>query len=425
MVATANVPADDIVINLYRPDNSLAQSADTGASPEALDYQLIPSDPSGAWYARVCEFSDVPNFAYTGFYQVSSAGSPQVFPFPPQWNFFTANPALPAGPMSPPFNYPNTDNRTKACWTTTDPGSPPDCQFDLTPNVGDTNLASRVPWDHNVQTNLPNFQTDGNNAFTAEAWNAALTPGSTAQRPVDLDRTYGFLELADPQSPTGALEGWTNSWNQNRCNYVVAQTPAQNNIDVMASVTNLFAGHNRMHDFSYYLGLHGAQLQPAADNFGRPHRDPPVGARPTPRSATCRPARRARRRAGLPRPRQREPDHAAGRRSPASRTSTCSSRSPAAFYAPCVDGDLDTSVFGHEYTHADLQPHGGRPRRGPHRLPGRRDGRELVGPGRAGVPARVRLRAHRQRREPVGRGAYVTGNKQRGIRDYAHRTPTR
>ena len=23
-----------------------------------------------------------------------------------------------------------------------------------------------------------------------------------------------------------------------------------------------------------------------------------------------------------------------------------------AFYSPCVDGDLDTSVFGHEYTHA-------------------------------------------------------------------------
>ena len=24
----------------------------------------------------------------------------------------------------------------------------------------------------------------------------------------------------------------------------------------------------------------------------------------------------------------------------------------AAFYGPCVDGDFDTSVFGHEYTHA-------------------------------------------------------------------------
>ena len=49
-----------------------------------------------------------------------------------------------------------------------------------------------------------------------------------------------------------------------------------------------------------------------------------------------------------------------------------------AFYAPCADGDFDMSVFGHEYTHADLEPHGRRARRRPHRRPGRRDGRELV-----------------------------------------------
>src|SRR5205085_826709 len=111
-----------------------------------------------------------------------------------------------------------TDTRTHACWTTNDPGAPPDCDIDLTPNNGDTNLASRAPWDHNVQTNMPTDTTSGNNAITAESWLAALTPGAFGQRPLDFDRTYGFLELLDPESPTGDLEGWTNQWNTSQCN---------------------------------------------------------------------------------------------------------------------------------------------------------------------------------------------------------------
>src|SRR5262249_60918943 len=89
------------------------------------------------------------------------------------------------------------------------------------------------------------------------------------QRPIDLDRTYGFLEVADPLSATGALEDWTNSWNRNRCNYLLAQTPAQNNIDVMAAVTSLHSGHNRMHDFAYNLGFTERNFNLQLNNFGQ------------------------------------------------------------------------------------------------------------------------------------------------------------
>ena len=421
IAATANTPTDDIVIYLYRPDNTLALQADTGSSPEALDYQLLPTDPSGAWYARVCEFSDVPNFPYTGYYQVSSAAVPPVFPFPPQWNFFTANPALPAGPLSPPFNYPNTDNRTKACWTTTDPGSPPDCQMDLTPNVGDTNLASRVPWDHNVQTNLPNFQTDGNNAFTAEAWNAALTPGPTAQRPIDLDRTYGFLEVADPQSPTGALEGWTNSWNQNRCNYLVAQTPVQNNIDVMASATNLHAGHNRMHDFSYYLGFTERNFNLQVNNFGQTAPGPyPFGREADPEIGNVQNGATLPTAAGLTRDNANQVTLQDG--IPGITNQYLFQPIAGGFYSPCADGDLDTSVFGHEYTHAISNRMVGGPDAG---LSGFQAG--SMGESWSDQVAVEYLNENHfvptsSGENPFAVGIYATGNKQRGIRDYAMNT---
>jgi extracellular elastinolytic metalloproteinase len=421
VVATANVPADDIVIKLYRPNNTLASSADTATSPEALDYTFLPGDTSGTWNARVCEFSNVSNFSYAGFFQVSTVNTSNAFPFPPQWNFFTSNPPLPGGALHPPFVYPNTDTRVHACWTLSDPGAPPECQLDLTPNVGDTNLASRVPWDHNVQTNLPNFQTDGNNAFTAETWDAALTPGATSQRPIDLDRTYGFLELADPQSATGALEGWTNSWNQNRCDYLVAQTPAENNIDVMAAVTSLHAGHNRMHDFAYNLGFTERNFNMQLNNFGQTAPGPyPFGREGDPEIGDAQNGATLPVAAGLTRDNANQVTLQDG--IPGITNQYLFQPIAGGFYGPCADGDLDTSIYGHEYTHAISNRMVGGPDDG---LTGFQAG--AMGESWSDQVAVEYLNEYHFVStaggvNPFAVGAYATGNKQRAIRDYGMNT---
>src|SRR5439155_11806810 len=119
-------------------------------------------------------------------------------------------------------------------------GSPvPGCQLQL------INSASRAPWDHNVQTNTPTFTSTGNNASTAEAWVSPLTPGGTFQKPVDNDRTYG-LPGASPS------EDFTNAWFASKCD---PTTITPGGVDILAAVTNLFAGHNRFHDFAYNLGF--------------------------------------------------------------------------------------------------------------------------------------------------------------------------
>jgi extracellular elastinolytic metalloproteinase len=418
VVATADVPANDIVLKLFRPNGSLAAvSADLGTSPEAIDYQFVAGDASGTWTARVCEFSDVPNFTYTGFFQASATSTPNAFAFPPQWNFFTSNPALPAGPLSPPFVYPNTDNRVHACWTTTDPNAPADCQLDLTPNVGDTNLASRVPWDHNVQTNLPNFQTDGNNAFTAETWDAALTPGASSQRPIDLDRTYGFLEIADPLSTTGALEDWTNSWNKNRCDYLLAQTPAQNNIDVMAAVTSLHSGHNRMHDFAYNLGFTERNFNLQLNNFGQTAPGPyPFGREADPEIGDAQNGATLPVAAGLTRDNANQVTLQDG--IPGITNQYLFQPIAGGFYGPCADGDLDTSIYGHEYTHAISNRMVGGPDSG---LSGFQAG--AMGESWSDQVAVEYLNEYHfvtgaGGMNPFAVGAYATGNKQRAIRDY-------
>ena len=57
--------------------------------------------------------------------------------------------------------------------------------------------------------------------------------------------------------------------------------------------------------------------------------------------------RRARRQ-----PQQRQPGHAAATACRRPRTCSCGSRMAGAAYPPCVDGDYDMTVIGHEYTHA-------------------------------------------------------------------------
>ena len=415
------VAFNDIRLIVRAPGGTIRGESDiTGTGvPEQVVVELDPSTGEpGTWTAQVCESANpvaqsVPPTNYIGGFFASDQQSPtDAFAFPPQWKFFPSTPPLTRN-ENPPADYPDTDTRALACWTREDPGAPSGCNLDLTPNVGDTNLASRVPWDHNVQSNLPNFMTAGNSAVTAEAWNAALTPGAFQQRPIDFDRTYGLAEVGDPQSPTGALEGWTNAWNDNKCDYLVAQTPAQNNLDVLAATTTLFAGHNRVHDFAYNLGFTERNYNLQVNNFGNtsPDRenDPEIG---NVQNGATLPTE-----AGLTRDNANQVTLPDGL--PGITNQYLFQPIAAGFYAPCTDGDLDAAIYGHEYTHAIT----GRMVAGPDSgISGAQGG--AMGEGWSDMVAVEYLNEYGhvptiKGENPFAVGVYATGNKETAIRNYA------
>jgi hypothetical protein len=93
VVASADVPANDIVLNLLDPNGNVKASSDTGTSPETVSYQLSDGDPRGQWAAQVCEFAEVQGFAYHGAYFTSDNSTGNVYPYPPEWKYFTLSPA--------------------------------------------------------------------------------------------------------------------------------------------------------------------------------------------------------------------------------------------------------------------------------------------------------------------------------------------
>ena len=78
-----------------------------------------------------------------------------------------------------------------------------------------------------------------------------LTPGGLFQAPVSPTREY--------------TTEFTDAWNNSKCD--PAQLVPGGN-DIFASVTNLFVSHNRMHDYSYYLGFTEKNYNLQQDNFG-------------------------------------------------------------------------------------------------------------------------------------------------------------
>ena len=89
-----------------------------------------------------------------------------------------------------------------------------------------------------------------------------------------------------------------------------------------------------------------------------------------------------------------------------------------AFYSPCRDGDLDASIFGHEYTHAISNRMVGGPDAG---LTGAQAG--SMGESWSDLNALEYLHAYGYvptgGENPWSVGAYATGNLDRGIRDFA------
>jgi hypothetical protein len=229
----------------------------------------------------------------------------------PEWDVF---------PATPPTNYSSTDTRQHWCFL---PGGGCD-------EVVGTS-ASPLAWDVDPATGLPTNTTSGNNAIAVHNWNSN-DPFSVG------------TETATASPTREYTYPWTNQWLNEKCNPDTTFTSPQRN-DIDAARANLFAMHNRMHDWSYHLGFTEATWNLQNDNFG-------LG--------------------GLGNDRERGNAQAGGisggpptfaARDNANQITGADGIAPitnmylwqpiaGAFYSPCVDGDFDMSVIAHEYTHA-------------------------------------------------------------------------
>ena len=302
--ANADMPTQDIVLRLYRGTTLVAQ-ADTLTTPERIRYAPAGGCPAGDYFVEVCEFRDgtppVEPRTYTGTITLDDSAPPA--PYTARWRDFRATP-LHNTLAADPWSNPDTDIREDWCWKAS--ANAADCDE----VVG--NLASRAPWDHDVKANATTNTTIGNNANTAEAWTNPNGPGPTQFRPVSPARDYTFP--------------FTDAWNNADCNpgtpYGAAFVPGQS-FDISAAVTNLFAQHNRMHDWSYLLGFTEENWNGQASNFGTTEafreNDPVIGNAQA--GAPLPPPLGVRDRA-----QQREHDDAARRHRRRSRTCTSGSR---------------------------------------------------------------------------------------------------
>ncbi len=292
-----------------------------------------------------------------------------------EWDVFPAN---------PPADYSSRDNRVRWCLT-----SAPGCE--RTVGTADRGVA----WDLDATTGKPSETSSGNSARATEKWDD-LGGGTVGTRTATASptRQYNYP--------------WTNQWHEQRCNPAVFASPQQNDID--AALANLHAMHNRMHDWSYHLGFTEETWNMQASNGDRGGLggDAERGnAQAGGRVGGAPPGFPSRNNANQYTP----PDGV-----PPTTNMYLWQATPGGFYAPCVDGDYDMSVIGHEYGHAI-------------------SGRLIAGPdnGWSGAQAGAMNESHsdlfgmeylyeygfRPRGDtPYVTGGYVTGDARTGIRNY-------
>jgi len=293
----------------------------------------------------------------------------------PSWKVFPASPSL---------DYSSADTRQLWCWT-----AAAGCDRALDPSSPD------LEWDVNSGSGS-SFTTDGNNATGVHNWfsNNPFTVGT---------------ETATARPGRDYVYAWSNQWFEHRCNPDTTFTsPARNDID--AARANLFAMHNRMHDWSYHLGFTEQTFNLQKDNFGRGGlgNDHEQGNAQAGGVTGGPPGFAARDNANQITP----PDGQA----PITNMYVWQPIA-GAFYAPCVDGDFDMSVVGHEYTHAISNRMVAGPNTG---LSGSHGG--AMGESWSDLDAMEILNEYGfvplADENPFAVGAYVTGDKQAGIRNY-------
>jgi len=414
--ATAVNPANDIEVHILRNGVVVGGPGDTGTSPEFSVYNGVASDPAGTQYAaQVCPFSAAsqvaPPYTYAGSYVTTNVAADSL-PFPPRWKYFLANPEL---------NGSDTDTRKVGCFTRADakylanpPALPAGCDRE------EGNIAARLPWDVDPTTGAPTFTTRGNAAQSMEAWESPFVPpAGDNYSPPATDRKYNFPWIDQWRDSTNPADPGTG------CSPTVFGTPGfedprsgRNDID--ASITNLFVQHNRMHDWSYFLGFTENNWNMQVSNFGNDatgtvpgngDKDPEIGG-----------AQAGAVDGGFPSFRGRDNANQITLNDgvPGITNMYLWQPLPATFYAPCVDGDFDMSVIGHEYTHAISNRMVGGPDAG---LTSSLDGQaRAMGESYSDLTAVEYLNEYKyvptNGENPFSVGAYVTGNKQLGIRNY-------
>ncbi|HEY7483918.1 MAG TPA: M36 family metallopeptidase [Streptosporangiaceae bacterium] len=229
----------------------------------------------------------------------------------------TDNPKWAVFPATPPADYSSADARQTWCFA-------PASNCDL---VVGGDPAEGKAWDVDHVTGAPTNTSLGNAAHTFENRDNG-NPNSVGTRTNALkpDRNYNTYP-------------WTNQWFEQGCNPAAFTSPQE--ADLEAAISNLFTGHNRMHDWAYRLGFTEATWNMQADNGNRGGLggDPELGNAQAGARGT---------------PEQRDN---ANQITPPEGTPTITNMYmwqpiAGAFYSPCVDGDFDATVFGHEYTHA-------------------------------------------------------------------------
>ncbi|MCG5217211.1 M36 family metallopeptidase [Streptosporangium sp. KLBMP 9127] len=224
------------------------------------------------------------------------------------------NPTWEGFPANPPANYSSTDTRKTWCFT-------PARGCDLI--VGDTSTGK--PWDVDHTTDQPTGTSLGNAARTFEnrASGDAFTVG-TRSNVATPSRDYSYP--------------WTNRWYRDKCDPATFDQPGE--ADLEAAITNLHVMHNRMHDWSYRLGFTETawNMQTSNGEHGGLGGDPEQGnAQAGARVLSVRD----------------NANQITGPDGVAPITNMYLWQPIAgSFYSPCVDGDYDMSVIGHEYTHA-------------------------------------------------------------------------
>jgi extracellular elastinolytic metalloproteinase len=379
MVNTLN----DITVDLRDDEGQVVASQDLATSPEVLTYAPGGTIPAGTYTAQVCPFDD-PTAAFAPPYDyvmtVTTSDSETTVPgaeeYNPRWRFFPANPTLDSPAQTP-------TNAKVGCWLRAEGCTLPTGQLN--------NVAAFGPWDVLPATGLSTNTTAGNNALTREAWLSPLTPGGLAQAPVSATGDYRLP--------------FTDAWNNERCN--PAQLVPGGN-DINFSVGNLFVSHNRMHDYSYYLGFTERRYNLQLDNVGRGgvDGDPEVGNAQAGAIGGLQ--------SGLGRDNANQIALQDG--VPGITNQYLFQPIAGAFYAPCTDGGLDMGIVGHEYTHAISNRMVGGPDEG---LTSEQGG--AMGESWSDQVAGEYMFSHGYSNggNVWAIGAYATGNLQTAIRDYA------